>query len=74
MAIVVTRSRAEALRHIPSDPNFNANVRQLLHVAFKVAAKSGERYLDLLKANEQIVGEQVTRNPLDRHMKPLFVG
>ena len=65
---------AATLRHIPNDPHFNANVRQLLHVAFKVAAKSGQRYLDLLKANEEIVGEQVTHNLLDRHMKPLFIG
>lgn len=64
---------AATLRHIPGDPQFNANVRQLLHVAFKVAAKTGQRYLDLLKENEQIVGEQVTQNLLDRHMKPLFV-
>ncbi len=65
---------AATLRHVPSDPRFNANVRQLLHVAFKVAAKQGSRYLDLLKANEAIVGEQVTRNLLDRHLKPLFLG
>ncbi len=65
---------AGTIRHIPDDPRFNANVRQLLHVAFKVAAKQGSRYLDLLNANEAIVGEQVTRNLLDRHMKPLFLG
>jgi hypothetical protein len=65
---------AATLRHIPDDPHFNANVRQLLHVAFKVAAKAGQRYLDLLKENEQIVGEQVTQNLFDRHMKPLFFG
>ncbi|MCD0457996.1 tagaturonate epimerase family protein [Roseiconus lacunae] len=65
---------ASTLRHIPHDPQFNPNVRQLLHVAFKVAAKAGDRYLDLLKANEAIVGEQVTQNLFDRHMKPLFIG
>lgn len=65
---------AGTIRHIPDDPRFNANVRQLLHVAFKVAAKQGSRYYDLLKANEAIVGEQVTRNLLDRHMTPLFLG
>lgn len=64
---------AATLRHIPTDERFNASVRQLLHVSFKVAAKSGNRYLDLLKANEKIVSEQVKRNLLDRHMKPLFV-
>ncbi|MCA9128509.1 MAG: hypothetical protein KDB22_15585 [Planctomycetales bacterium] len=65
---------AATLRHVPSEPRFNANVRQLLHVAFKVAAKAGDRYLGLLVANQEIVGRQVTENLLERHMKPLFIG
>lgn len=65
---------ASALRHIPGHPQFNANVRQLLHVSFKIAAKAGTRYTDLLKANEEIVARQVTENIYDRHMLPLFVG
>jgi len=44
-----------------------------LHVSFKVAAKSRNRYTDLLKANESIVALQVTENLYDRHLKPLFV-
>ena len=65
---------ANALRHIQDHPDFNANVRQLVHISFKVAAKQGDRYLDLLKANEEIVGKNVTENIYDRHLKPLFVG
>jgi hypothetical protein len=65
---------AATLRHVPSNPQFNANMRQLLHVAFKVAAKAGSRYLDLLVANADIVGQQVTENLLERHIKPLFLG
>jgi hypothetical protein len=65
---------ASALRHIPSHPQFNPHVRQLLHVSFKLAAKAGARYLDLLKSNETIVAKQVTENIYDRHLKPLFVG
>ena len=65
---------ASTMRHIPGDPRFNANVRQLLHVSFKVAAKSGHRFTDLLKSNAAIVGEQVTTNIFDRHLKPLFLG
>jgi tagaturonate epimerase len=65
---------AATIRHIPRDPRFNSSVRQLLHVSFKVAAKQGNRYLDLLQANQEIVGEQVTTNLLDRHLKPLFIG
>ncbi len=64
---------AELIRHIPSNPNFNANVRQLLHVSFKVAAKAGARYTDLLKSNEEIVGQQVTENIYDRHLLALFI-
>ena len=65
---------ASALRHIPAHPGFNAHVRQLLHVSFKVAAKAGTRYTDLLKANEEIVAKQVTENIYERHMRPLFIG
>lgn len=65
---------AEALRHIQDNPNFNAHMRQLLHVSFKVAAKHGDHYLNMLKANEEIVGQQVTKNIYERHLKPLFVG
>jgi len=64
---------ASSLRHIPGHPEFNANMRQLLHVSFKIAARAGKRYTDLLKANEEIVAKQVTENIYDRHMKPLFV-
>ncbi len=64
---------ASALRHIPSHPQFNPHVRQLLHVSFKIAAKAGSRYTDLLQANEEIVAKQVTENIYQRHMRPLFI-
>lgn len=65
---------ANAIRHIPSHPEFNAHLRQLLHVSFKLAAKAGARYTDLLKANEAIVAKNVTENLYERHIKPLFIG
>jgi hypothetical protein len=65
---------ANAIRHIPGHPGFNPHVRQLLHVSFKLAAKAGSRYRDLLRANEEIVGRQVTENIYKRHLLPLFVG
>jgi len=63
-----------AIRHIRGHPGFNANIRQLLHVSFKLAAKAGTRYTDLLKANEAIVAKNVTENLYNRHLKPLFIG
>lgn len=65
---------ANAIRHIPSHPEFNPHVRQLLHVSFKVAAKQGDRYLQLLRSNADIVGKNVTENLYDRHLRPLFLG
>jgi hypothetical protein len=65
---------ANALRHIPNHPEFNPSLRQLLHVSFKLAAKKGPAYLDLLKANEAVVAKNVTENLYARHLRPLFVG
>jgi tagaturonate epimerase len=65
---------ASVMRHIPGHPDFNLHVRQLLHVSFKLAAKAGSRYIDLLKANEDIVAKQVTENIFERHMRLLFLG
>ena len=62
-----------ALRHVQEHPEFNQHFRQLLHIAFKLAAKEGVRYTDLLKANAEVVGKNVTENLYDRHFKRLFV-
>ena len=64
----------EALRHIEDNPAYNPSLRQLLHVGFKVAAKMGSRYLDLLDANENVIAKNVTTNLYDRHIAPVFLG
>ncbi len=64
---------ANVIRHVQDHPAFNPSVRQLLHVSFKVAAKAGKRYTDMLEANEEIVSAQVTKNIYDRHLQPLFL-
>lgn len=63
-----------ALRHDPNSPKFNNHLRQLLHVGFKVAAKMGTRYLDLLTRFQSEIARNVTTNLLDRHIKPVFIG
>ena len=62
------------LRHDPNDKNFNPSFRQLLHVGFKVAAKMGQRYLDLLKEFQPTISKNVTQNLFERHIKPVFLG
>jgi len=63
-----------ALRHLPGHPGFNASLRQLLHVAFKLAAKQGERYLQLVRDHESVVARNVIDNLYTRHLHPIFVG
>jgi tagaturonate epimerase len=63
-----------ALRHVPGAPAYNNSLRQLLHVGFKVAAKMGPRYLDLLEANEAVIAKNVTENLYNRHIAPVFLG
>jgi hypothetical protein len=63
-----------ALRHIEGAAGYNPSLRQLLHVGFKVAAKMGRRYLDLLEANEPVIAKNVTENLFARHIAPVFLG
>ncbi len=62
-----------ALRHDQKNPGFNADLRQLLHVGFKVAAKMGDKYLKMLETCEANVSRNVTENLFERHIKPLFL-
>jgi hypothetical protein len=63
-----------ALRHVRGAAAYNSSLRQLLHVGFKVAAKMGSRYLDLLEANEPVIAKNVTENLYNRHIAPVFLG
>ncbi|MGO8815068.1 MAG: tagaturonate epimerase family protein [Terriglobia bacterium] len=63
-----------ALRHDRKCAAYNRSFRQLLHVGFKVAAKMGTRYLDLLTAMETTIARNVTENLFARHIKPVFIG
>ena len=63
-----------ALRHVRGGAGYNSSFRQLLHVGFKVAAKMGPRYLELLEANEDVIAKNVTENLYARHIAPVFLG
>jgi hypothetical protein len=65
---------AAALRHDPKCKDFNPSVRQLLHVGYKVAAKKGDRYLNLVRSCETTIARNVTGNLYERHFKPVFIG
>ncbi len=60
-----------ALRHEPGHPNYNQNLRQLIHVAFKIAAQH-EAFLPALQTHREVIGRNVTHNLLERHIRPIF--
>jgi hypothetical protein len=60
------------LRHIPGRPEYSADFRQLIHVAYKVAADMGERYLAMLEKYSDVIGWCVEENIYERHLKRLF--
>lgn len=62
-----------ALRHEQSHPAYNPDLRQLIHVGFKIAAKMGNRFTDALKTHHKIIARNVTHNLLNRHIIPVFM-
>lgn len=64
---------ADTIRHIPGNADYDPMFRQLIHVAYKVAAELGGKYTDLLMKYRELIGEQVETNILDRHIKRLFL-
>lgn len=63
---------ARALRHEQSDPKFNPDFRQAIHVSYKIAAEYGEEFYAALKRNKEIVGAQVCNNIYSRHIVRLL--
>jgi hypothetical protein len=63
---------ANTLRHIPGHPDYNPNFRQLIHVAFKIAAEYGTEYTDALEKHSEIIEQQVIENICNRHIKRMF--
>lgn len=62
-----------ALRHDPTNPRFNPDLRQLLHVGYKIAAKKGDQYLSALREFHPVISKAVTGNLFTRHIHPLFL-
>lgn len=63
---------AASLRHDQDCPHFNPDLRQFLHVSYKIAVEMGERFPRALADHAGVVGRQVEENLYRRHMLPLF--
>lgn len=63
---------ATVMRHDQSNANYNSDLRQLLHVGYKVAAELGVRYHEVLDDHRDVVAHHVRENLLDRHIRVVF--
>ncbi len=63
---------ASSLRHIPGNPGYNPDMRQLIHVAYKLAAQKMDVYFKLLEQHKEVVSECVFENIFNRHICRLF--
>jgi hypothetical protein len=61
------------IRHDLSCSDYDKNIRQLLHVGYKVAAEYGNTYLQALETRKDVIGNHVCNNLFDKHIAPLFL-
>jgi hypothetical protein len=63
---------SDSLKHVPGNRDYNPNMRQLIHVAYKIAALKMKDYFKLLETNEKTVSACVYENIYNRHICRLF--
>jgi tagaturonate epimerase len=67
-----SKKYVNTLRHEQTNVQYNPDFRQVLHVAYKIAAEMGNTYTDALDKYAENVGYCVKENLLERHIKRLF--
>ncbi|MBN2667043.1 MAG: hypothetical protein JXR67_11060, partial [Bacteroidales bacterium] len=68
-----SRKFASSLRHDQSNLDYNPNMRQLVHVAYKLAAHEMDSFYKLLDEHKKVVSQCVFENMYERHIKRLFL-
>jgi hypothetical protein len=62
------------LRHDQTNRDYSVDLRQLVHVSFKLAAEMGDEFRKALADAREIAGRCVMDNLYERHIRPLFLG
>jgi len=63
-----------ALRHEKGSKTMNQDMRQLMHVGFRIAAELGKEFINALKDNRESVARNVRGNLFERHLTPIILG
>lgn len=61
------------VRHDLTCSQYDMNVRQLLHLAYKIAAEIGDEFTNALERYQEYISPGVTENLYQRHLRPLFI-
>jgi len=69
-----SRRFLQALENDPTRDLFDPGFRQLMHISYRIAAESGDRFRALLERHREVIEARVTDNLLRRHIAPLFLG
>jgi hypothetical protein len=67
-----SRKFASSIRHVPGNPEYNPDMRQLIHVGYKLAAQNMNTFYNLLDEHKNVVSECVFENIYKRHICRLF--
>ena len=62
---------AGMLVHNTENKLYNVDLRQLLHLSYKLPAENLSNYYSLLEKHEEVIAEQVTKN-IYRHLRKVF--
>ncbi|MGI6340030.1 MAG: tagaturonate epimerase family protein [Bacteroidales bacterium] len=63
---------ADSIRHIPDNKYYNRDMRQLIHISYKLAADQIDKFNQLLDKNREVVSLCVYENIYHRHICRLF--
>lgn len=63
---------AGTLQHKPENSLYNPSFRQLMHVAYKIAAEYSNIYVNLVMQNHEQIAGHVTENLYERHIRRIF--
>lgn len=63
---------AASLRHEKENPHYNPDMRQLIHVGYKLAAEKKDIFYKLLEDHKDVVADCVAENIFKRHICRLF--
>jgi len=67
-----SKKLASSLIHDQEETGYNPDLRQLIHVGYKLAANNLDEYLKLLDKNRKVVSDCVYNNIYHRHICRLF--